>query len=205
MSCGELVPVTLDPEVMLDAGGGTTQNPTTIMLSILVVHFGDLLRIPYHPTRIRPQSRQTTMDYNVNPYLSNAPDINYEDVVKRPLPWEDVGADTTDMEEGGTPLWWAARGGHEGAAQLLLEREDINPNEEDTEYGRTPLSWAARGGHNSVVILLLGQKDIDPHIADTKSGRTPPAWAAKRGHEGVVKALLQRVNINPNMAEMKTG
>jgi len=85
----------------------------------------------------------------------------------------DTKADGADMEYGRTPLWWAAKGGHEGVAKLLLEREDINPNRADTECGRTPLSWAAEKGHEGVVEMMLKREDISPDTVDTKFGRTP--------------------------------
>ena len=96
---------------------------------------------------------------------------------------------------GSTPLEWAARGGHVGAARLLLGRESIDPGRAN-KNNRTPLGWAAFEGHEGVVKLLLGREDVDPNRPDMY-GRTPLWCAAYDGYEGVVKLLLARdVDIN---------
>jgi len=46
---------------------------------------------------------------------------------------------------GRTPLWWAAVGGHEGVAKMLLERNGVNPDTADI-YKETPLAMAALKG-----------------------------------------------------------
>jgi len=102
---------------------------------------------------------------------------------------------------GRTALSWAAIGGCEDVAKILLQLGDIDPNAEDIECGRTPLSWAAGRGREGVVRMLLERADINPSTADTKDGRTPLSWAAGRGHEGVVRMLLERADINPNTAD----
>ncbi|RPA97765.1 ankyrin [Choiromyces venosus 120613-1] len=55
-------------------------------------------------------------------------------------------------KDGRTPVWWAARNGHEGMMKLLLARGDVNPNRPDSD---TPLLRAAWRGHEGVVKLLL--------------------------------------------------
>ena len=97
---------------------------------------------------------------------------------------------------GSTPLVWAARNGHVGAAKLLLGRGDIDPNLPD-QFKETPLGWAAAEGHEGVAELLLEREDVDPNRPD-KSLETPLGWAAVRGHEGVVKLLLRREDVDPN-------
>ena len=64
----------------------------------------------------------------------------------------DVTADSKD-EDGRTPLWWAAAGGHEAVVKLLVERDDVTADSKDYD-GRTPLWWAAARGHEAVVKLL---------------------------------------------------
>ncbi|PVH68556.1 ankyrin, partial [Cadophora sp. DSE1049] len=54
---------------------------------------------------------------------------------------------------GWTPLWWAARNGHEAIVKLLLETGKVEVDAKD-EDGRTPLSWAAENGHEAIVKLL---------------------------------------------------
>ena len=66
------------------------------------------------------------MDSPVSPYLSDTSDMDYEVIVEGPPPGWDVRAYTAEMEEGKMPLWWAAKGGHEGVARLLLEREQCS-------------------------------------------------------------------------------
>jgi hypothetical protein len=86
-----------------------------------------------------------------------------------------------------TPLWWAARNGHEAVVKLLLAQDGVDPDSKDNSGG-TPLSWAARNGREAVVKLLLAQDGVDPDSKDN-SGETPLSWAAENGHEAVVKLL----------------
>ena len=101
---------------------------------------------------------------------------------------------------GSTALIWAARKGHEGVVNILLERAHIDPNKADAEDGRTPLNWAAAKGQEGVVKTLLGREDVDPNKADPKYGGTPLLWAALNGNEGMVKILLEREDLNPDQA-----
>ncbi|RPB01352.1 hypothetical protein L873DRAFT_1803909, partial [Choiromyces venosus 120613-1] len=54
-----------------------------------------------------------------------------------PVAWDDINPSTADDTDR-TPLWWAARFGHDGVARLLLTRDDIHPNEPNNQ-GETPL------------------------------------------------------------------
>jgi len=67
---------------------------------------------------------------------------------------------------GSTAIAWAARRGHEGVVNVLLEQSKVNPHTADNEYGRTPLLWAAKNGHKGVVKILLEQNDVSPDKAD---------------------------------------
>ena len=98
---------------------------------------------------------------------------------------------------GSTPLAWAARGGHVGAAKLLLGRESIDPDRAN-KHDRTPLGWAAFEGHEGVVKLLLGNEDVDPNCPDMYS-QTPLWCAAFDAYEGVIKLLLGREDVDPNL------
>ena len=102
---------------------------------------------------------------------------------------------------GNTAIIWAARRGHEGVVQVLLERKDVNPNTPNNEYGQTPLSWATKNGYEGVVKMLLGHNGINPDKPDTYYGQTPLSWAAENGHEGVVRMLLGRNGVNPDLAD----
>ena len=96
---------------------------------------------------------------------------------------------------GQTPLFLAARNGHEAIVKLLVERNDVEADLKDN-WGRTPLLRAAKEGHEVVVELLL-MKRVDTDSKD-ENGRTPLASAAESGHEAVVKLLLatKRVNVD---------
>eukprot|EP00904_Undaria_pinnatifida_P004919 jgi/Undpi1/1557/HiC_scaffold_11.g04947.m1 len=94
--------------------------------------------------------------------------------------------DAHDVEEGLTPLMWAAQLGYTKVAALLLEW-GAGTEQEDLE-DLTALHWAARLGQESVVHLLLD------HAADIEAvdydGNTPLIWSAREGHRGCVNILL---------------
>jgi len=96
---------------------------------------------------------------------------------------------------GHTPLAWAARNGHEGVAEILLQQAGVDPDKADN-YGNTPLMLAARGGYEGVVKVLLERGDVNPERLDD-DGLTPLQNAAWRGHEGIVKVLLERGDVDP--------
>jgi len=87
-------------------------------------------------------------------------------VVKMLLDRADVNPDQADTQYGGTPLWWAARNGHEGVVKMLLQRADVNPNQTDTKYGQTPLWWALSIGHEEVARILQQQGNISSDTTD---------------------------------------
>ncbi|KAI6831312.1 hypothetical protein KC340_g7747 [Hortaea werneckii] len=96
---------------------------------------------------------------------------------------------------GHTPLWWAARRGHEAVVRLLLATSKVDPNAWNHE-GETPLIGAAGAGHKAVVQLLLATSKVD---ADAHSGRvTPLSVAAEGGHEAVVRLLLATGKVDVN-------
>ncbi|KAI9669948.1 MAG: hypothetical protein M1831_006984 [Alyxoria varia] len=105
------------------------------------------------------------------------------DLLKRGIP-----PNTRDVRDR-TPLWLAAREGHEAVVKLLLECDDVVADCKGVN-GWTPLLWAAREGHEAVVKLLLECDDV---VADYKDGygQTPLWLAAREGHEAVVKLLLE--------------
>jgi len=100
---------------------------------------------------------------------------------------------------GCSPLFWAARNGHEEVVEILLEQEAVNPDKPDI-YGKTPLSHAAGNGHEGVVKILLGLEEVNPNKPDD-GGQTPLSHAAGNGHEGMVKILLGRENVDPNKSD----
>jgi ankyrin repeat protein len=87
-----------------------------------------------------------------------------------------------------TPLWHAARTGHDAMVADLLQTTQIDKDLQDGK-GRTPLWQAAANGHDVVVGLLIA------HGADTsscdKTGRSPLIQATANGHRNVVQLLLE--------------
>ena len=95
---------------------------------------------------------------------------------------DDINPDKPD-EEGRTPLWGAAGGGHEGVVEILLGHGDFDLNKRDMfGFGQTPLYCAASKGYAGVVGILLERDDISPDESDI-SGETPLLCSARRGHE----------------------
>ena len=98
--------------------------------------------------------------------------------------------------EGRTPLWWAAKGGHSEVVKLLLVKDSIELDPKDCK-GRTPLLRAARNGHSEVVNLLLAEDGIELNPKNIWS-QTPLLEAAGNGHQEIVKLLLAEDNIELN-------
>ena len=93
------------------------------------------------------------------------------------------GADPNVQDrEGGRPLYWAAKIGHEGIVKLLLER-GANPDMKNNN-GFTPLHWAAQYKHEGIVRVLksaidLQKKRIEESIIDFLSGCPFPVMTAQ--------------------------
>jgi ankyrin repeat protein len=99
----------------------------------------------------------------------------------------DVELDGCDYD-GRSPLYWAARNGHDATLKLLLATDKVNVNSKD-KHGRSPLSWAARNGHDATLKLLLATDNVNVNSED-KHGRTALSWAAENGNEAITRLLL---------------
>jgi len=139
---------------------------------------------------IYKQSPSYRSDFKPSGALILASYLRFKGVVKLLLKTGKVDVDSKDMY-GQTPLWWAARNGHEAVVKLLLETGKVDVDSKDKE-GQTPLRWAAENGHEAVVKLLLETGKVDVDSKDMY-GRTPLRWAARNGHEAVVKLLLETI------------
>ncbi|KAK9440036.1 Ankyrin repeat-containing domain protein [Metarhizium brunneum] len=99
-------------------------------------------------------------------------------------------ADVKDSH-GRTPLWLAAKEGHDKVAGLLLEN-GASPNPIDY-YDRTPLWLAVKKGPEVVVRLLLGN-GADADLRPTgffDNGVTPLHLGAEKGSDTIVRLLLK--------------
>ena len=101
-------------------------------------------------------------------------------------------------DSGLTPLLLAAKQGHNGMIELLLNQHRLDVNYKETKYGRSSLSLAAEYGHEAAVKLLLARDSVDPESRDI-NGRTP---LAEYGHQGVVEQLLTRDEVDLNSKDI---
>ncbi|KAG8677733.1 hypothetical protein FPOAC2_03839 [Fusarium poae] len=85
-----------------------------------------------------------------------------------------------------TPLSYAAKRGHQGTTQILLDSK-ADPNRSSTNRRsepRTPVSFAAKYGHESVVRLLIAKGASVTNFDLLR--------AARGGHEPVVRLLTEK-------------
>jgi ankyrin repeat protein len=124
----------------------------------------------------------------------------HEAIVKQLL---EAGEVDLKDKDGTTPLWWAAKGGHDTMVKLLLGtgKVDIDLKGKD---GTTPLRAAAGGGHLDVVERLLQEKaNVNvAAAAEYNNGRTALQAAAEGGHLDVmVRQLQEKADVNAAAAE----
>lgn len=100
---------------------------------------------------------------------------------------------------GFVPLFYAARGGHKKATQLLLEYTPVDIR--DNGKG-TPLMFAGEiGNYDTVATLLAAGADIE---AVNRSGVTPLIMAVFRGDLNIIRLLLES-GANPNVSHKDMG
>ncbi|KAF3150463.1 hypothetical protein TWF594_009106 [Orbilia oligospora] len=102
------------------------------------------------------------------------------------------------IDNGRTPLSFAAAAGHDGISKLFLFN-GVNPNLVN-DNRQTPLSFAAMGGHDEMVKILFAEDTVNP---DSKANGfynklTLLSLAAEEGHESVTRLLLAQRGVNPD-------
>jgi ankyrin repeat protein len=100
---------------------------------------------------------------------------------------------SSKSSKGGTPLHWAAAGGHKDVAELLLANgADVDAKDDN---GVTPLYTAATKGYKGVAELLLANgADVN---AKTHRGYTPLHTAASHNQKEMAALLLAKgANVN---------
>jgi ankyrin repeat protein len=129
------------------------------------------------------------------PTTPKAPDISIHDAahtgnieaVKKHL---DAGTDVNAKDEDGyTPLYAVAGGGHNEIAELLISKgADVNAKDKD---GWTPLHEATMGGHKEVAELLI-VKGADVNAKEEFDGWTPLHFVAGKGHKETARLLITK-------------
>ena len=97
-------------------------------------------------------------------------------------------------EDGRTPIYLAAWGGHTEIVQFLAPLTD-NPNTPAPGQKTTPIYWAAVHKYTEIVKILAPLTD-NPNAPD-KDGNTPILEAARKGCIEIVK-ILAPLTDNPN-------
>lgn len=104
-----------------------------------------------------------------------------------------------------TPLFQAARFGHESVVRLLLETREVDVDIQD-ENGDTPLLYAIAGagelGTYKEITKLLLENDMAGINVENKDGETPLTLAVCRGQEDMVKLLLETGKITLHLADL---
>ncbi len=137
---------------------------------------------------------------------------NNEDVVKLLLakhelltrPKLDLKA-VNPRDSGQTAFMLAARSGHLGIVEILLEHSDIDVNQQDAN-GSTALSLAAAKPLGFIVKQLLLKKRgiIDVNLVDHTGGRSALIRAAGVNEHETVRLLLES-GANPHLKDFQDG
>ena len=92
------------------------------------------------------------------------------------------------MNDGATPLFLAARDGHDAVVERLLAVPGVDANQPN-QSGATPLLVAAQNGHEPCVRALIEAK-AGLEAIESQMGGTALLWASAKGYDQVVRALI---------------
>ncbi|KAJ5246767.1 hypothetical protein N7468_001750 [Penicillium chermesinum] len=106
-----------------------------------------------------------------------------------------VYVDSKD-EDDQTPLFAAAKYGHQDVVQCLLDTGKVDIESKDKD-GLTPLVSAALGGYRGIVQLL----DAGSSITQDEKCRTRLSYVAENGHLDVLEMLNNSMEIDVNAEE----
>jgi ankyrin repeat protein len=91
-----------------------------------------------------------------------------------------VDLETGEQQGTQSPLYMAAKNGHEANVRVLLATGKFDVNFKNEEDGETPLYAAVVGGYLAVVRLVLDTHEADVDARD-KHGWTPLMYAVRDG------------------------
>ena len=103
--------------------------------------------------------------------------------------------------EGMTPLIWAAYGGNESVARLLIERgADMNATD---NRGMTALLVVAMSPDEATVRLLI-ERGVDTNAMDSE-GKTPLMWAAIHERDPIARLLVavEALHLTPRITRQR--
>jgi ankyrin repeat protein len=126
--------------------------------------------------------------YSQDPFKSAA-QAGRKDVVER-LIEQGIDVNKTD-EYGETALHLAAKNGHTGLVQWMIEEKGAAVNQSDTN-ARTALHYAAEMGHKDILGLLLPKMTPDAINQADAYGKTALHLAAEKGHKDLVDLLVNQ-------------
>ena len=137
----------------------------------------------------RDLSQDPKMQEELGSQVLLALDSNYAEII--PILLDYIVDINYGNRCGETPLFVAARAGHEGCVQAILDHSvsrNINIDAPEKIFGRTPLFAACIDGYLLIVRILL-ERGSDPNLCDC-FGWTALEHAVFRGHMKISEILI---------------